>query len=73
MIGENRSLYIFYFAVTPKKEDVLLAGITDDYIEVGTDLDLMCTISRIKPAAAEMYWVIGGQRQRIGRTDRSEC
>ena len=40
-----------------------MTGITEDYIEVGTDLDLTCTVSRIKPQAAEMYWVIDGVRE----------
>ena len=39
-----------------------MTGITDSHVEVGTDLELTCTISRIRPEATEMYWMIGGQR-----------
>ena len=39
-----------------------MTGITGNYVEVGTDLDLKCTISRIKPKAVEIYWMFGGQR-----------
>ena len=49
-------------------------GITGDYVEVGTELDLSCTISRIKPAAAKMYWTIGGQdiSGSLSQTDNSD-
>ena len=40
-----------------------LLGITDDLIEVGTDLNLTCTISRIKPEASQMYWMMGDRRE----------
>ena len=39
-----------------------MSGITDN-IEVGTTLPLNCTIDRIKPEAAEMYWTINGRRE----------
>ena len=50
-------------SVSPKHEDLSLTGIPDDYVQVGTDLELTCTISRIKPEAVEMYWMIGERRQ----------
>ena len=53
----NRCLLLI--AVTPKQEDLILTGITGDYVEVGTDLELTCTVSRIRPEAAQMYWKIG--------------
>ena len=40
-----------------------LVGITDDHVEVGTDLNLRCTISRLKPEASQMYWMIGEHRE----------
>ena len=52
-----------WFTVAPKLEDLSLTGIPDDYVEVGTDLELSCTIARMKPEAAQMYWVIGGLRE----------
>ena len=51
------------FTVVPNPEDLSLTGIPDDYVEVGTDLQLMCTVSRIKPEAAEMFWMIGERRE----------
>ena len=39
-----------------------MTGITGNFVEVGTDLELTCTISRIRPEATEMYWMIGDQR-----------
>ena len=64
----GQTVTLLLFAVTPKKTDLILAGIPDDYVEVGMDLDLNCTISRIKPAAAEMYWMIG-ERKENGSVD----
>ena len=48
--------------MTPQQEDLVLTGISDGHVAVGTDQYLTCTISRIKPAAAEMYWMIGERR-----------
>ena len=48
-------------SVSPKQKDLLLTGIPDDYVQVGLELNLTCAISRIKPEAAEMYWIIGGR------------
>ena len=39
-----------------------MIGISNDYVHVGTDLELTCAISRIKPAAAEIYYMIDGTR-----------
>ena len=60
-----RRLFSFPFClitVAPKPEDLSLTGIPDDYVEVSTDLELTCTLSRIKPEADEMYWIVGGLR-----------
>ena len=40
-----------------------MSGITDAIEEVGSTLPLSCTIDRIKPEAAEMYWTINGRRE----------
>ena len=40
-----------------------MSGITDNIEEVGTSLPLTCTIDRIKPKAAEMYWTLNGRRE----------
>ena len=32
-----------------------------DAIAVNTELELSCTVNRIKPEAAEMYWIINGK------------
>ena len=50
-------------SVSPKPEDLILTGISDDYVEVGTDLDLNCTINRIKPEATEMFWIVSERRE----------
>ena len=51
------------FLVAPKLEELSLDGITDKIEVVGTVLKLTCTINRIKPEAAEMYWTINGRRE----------
>ena len=40
-----------------------MTGIPDDFTGVGAVLDLMCKISRIKPEASQMYWMIGERRE----------
>ena len=50
-------------SVSPKPEDLILTGISDDNVEVCTDLDLNCTINRIKPEATEMFWIVGERRE----------
>ena len=40
-----------------------MGGITDSIEPVGKTLPLNCTIDRIKPEAAEMYWTINGRRE----------
>ncbi len=34
----------------------------DGIIGVGTDVEFSCTVSRIKPAAEEIYWTVAGTR-----------
>ena len=41
----------------------MLRGIPNDYVGVGTVRDLACTAERIKPEAADIYWMIGDQRE----------
>ena len=55
--------YFNFLSVLPKQEDLLLTGIPNDYVEVGTDLHPTCTVSRIKPEASEMYWLVGRNRE----------
>ena len=47
--------------MTPKNP--ILTGITVDYVAVGTVLNLVCLVTRIKPEAVEFYWMIGDQRE----------
>ena len=51
------------FLVVPNQEDISLEGISDEIQEVGTTLSLTCTIHRIKPKAAEMFWTINGREE----------
>ncbi len=43
-------------------DNVLIDGLSGDHDRVGKELDLTCTVSRIKPEAMEMYWTIRGNR-----------
>ena len=40
-----------------------MEGIPDNNTEVGTNLSYSCTKNRIKPKAAEMYWMVNGRRE----------
>ena len=40
-----------------------MEGISDEIIEVGTPLTLTCKVHRIKPEAAEMYWIVNGRTE----------
>ena len=55
-------IYGIYISVAPKQKDLSLTGIPDEYVQIGTELDLTCAISRTKPGIAEIYWTIGGIR-----------
>ena len=32
-------------------------------MEIGTSLNLLCTMNRTKPEAADMFWMINGRRE----------
>ena len=51
------------FAVTPRKENLLIDGISESFVENGTSLNLLCAVNRTKPEAAEMFWMINGSRE----------
>ena len=51
------------FAVTPKRENLLIVGISESFVEIGTSLNLLCTMNRTKPGAADMFWMINGRRE----------
>ena len=53
----------FYILVVPQQNDLSLEGITDEIVKVGTLLQLTCVINRIKPEAAEMYWMVNGRKE----------
>ena len=60
-----KSTYFIFISVLPEEEDLSLTGISDDYVTVDTVLDLTCTISRIRPEAADMFgWLV-----KTGKTD----
>ena len=40
-----------------------MEGISDEIVKVGTTLSLSCTINRIKPEEAEMYWMVNERKE----------
>ena len=51
------------FAVTPRKENLLIDGISESFVEIGTSLNLLCIMNQTKPEAADMFWMINGRRK----------
>ena len=40
---------------------MIISGLSDS-VEANTKVDLTCTINRIRPEAAEMFWLINGKK-----------
>ena len=57
----TRRLSFCFLSVSPRKENLKIISVPDP-AEVGTKVELTCTMSRIMPLATDMYWVVNGQR-----------
>ena len=54
-------VWLHFIAVAPMEKDMTISGLPD-LLEIGTTVELTCTVPRIKPEASKMFWIIKGQR-----------
>ena len=57
----DKKIILFFLSASPRKENLNIISVPDP-AEVGTKVELTCTMSRIMPLASDMYWVVDGQR-----------
>ena len=54
----------FPVLVVPLAKDMEVTGLPDP-VQAGTEVKLVCTVSRIKPKSKEMFWMIDEKKETV--------
>ena len=64
-------MFYFFVAVTPNEKDIKIEGMPDTVSE-GDEINLKCTVDRVKPPPSDMYWKMSFGVKEPGNTTISE-
>ena len=59
--------FTFFVAVTPNEKDIKIEGMPDTVNE-GDEVNLKCSVDRVKPRPSELYWKMSFGVKELGNT-----
>ena len=59
----------FPVLVVPLAKDMEVTGLHDP-VQAGTEVKLVCTVSRIKPKSKEMFWMIDEKKETVSSSTK---